>query len=133
MFGRNIPPAMASPTNSYDEISEFAPRCISPTRLGAPAGTKFVHAACGRQHSILVGSNGDMWSAGGNASAQVSGLYLNLEGGKCKLFATPFYTVWSQSVQGSYLFHFDQRPHTRWKEAEGHPSWSGDLLLLVPY
>jgi len=70
MFGRNIPPAMGSPSNSFDEISEFAPRCISPTQLGAPTGTKFVHAACGRQHSILVGSNGDMWSAGGNASGQ---------------------------------------------------------------
>ena len=62
---------MGSPSNAFDEISEFAPRCITPARLGAPAGTKFVHAACGRYHSILVGSNGDMWSAGGNSNGQV--------------------------------------------------------------
>lgn len=40
--------------------------------LGAPRGVVFVHAATGRAHSLLVGSNGDVWSAGTNQHGQVS-------------------------------------------------------------
>ena len=72
MFGRNQPHALGSPSNSFDEISECAPRKVTATSLGAPLGTTLVHAACGRGHSLLVGSNGDMWAAGGNQSGQVS-------------------------------------------------------------
>jgi alpha-tubulin suppressor-like RCC1 family protein len=53
-------------------VSENAPRKLTATDLGAPAGTKFVHAACGRGHSLLVGSNGHVWTAGMNNMGQVS-------------------------------------------------------------
>lgn len=40
--------------------------------LGAEEGTTFVDAAIGRTHSLLVGSNGQVWSAGKNDLGQVS-------------------------------------------------------------
>ena len=52
-------------------VSENAPRHLNPRMLGAPAGTRFVHAATGRGHTLLVGSNGDVWSAGVNTLGQV--------------------------------------------------------------
>ena len=39
--------------------------------LGASKGVTFVHAATGRTHSLLVGNNGDVWSAGSNQHGQV--------------------------------------------------------------
>lgn len=52
-------------------ISENAPHLVRPTDLGAPKGTKFVHAACGRNHTLLVGSDGSVWAAGQNNLGQV--------------------------------------------------------------
>ncbi|KZT36865.1 RCC1/BLIP-II protein [Sistotremastrum suecicum HHB10207 ss-3] len=70
MFGRNTPPAMGLPSNSFGEISECAPRSITARELGAAEGSKFVHAACGRGHSLLVGSGGEVWACGANLSGQ---------------------------------------------------------------
>lgn len=52
-------------------ISENAPRRVAATDLGAPKGTRFVHAACGKNHTLLVGSDGQVWSAGMNNTGQV--------------------------------------------------------------
>lgn len=53
-------------------ISENAPQKWRVHEdLGAPKGTKIVHAACGRNHSLMVGSNGQVWSMGINTLGQV--------------------------------------------------------------
>ena len=69
LFGRNQPAALGVP--GVDAISENAPRSLRATDLGAPPGTVFVNAACGRSHSVLVGSNGRVWTAGLNSLGQV--------------------------------------------------------------
>jgi len=69
VFGRNQPAALGVP--DVDAISENAPRALRATDLGASPGTKFVNAACGRSHSVLVGSNGRVWTAGLNTLGQV--------------------------------------------------------------
>jgi len=56
-------------------ISENAPRLVKASELGAAKGTKFVYAACGRNHTLLVGSDGNVWSAGANNFGQVRSLY----------------------------------------------------------
>ncbi|RDB27916.1 Protein RCC2 [Hypsizygus marmoreus] len=72
LFGRNgfgalgIPPGPAG--DEY--VSENAPMKLLPSELGAEKGTKFVHAACGRNHTLLVGSDGSLWTAGANSLAQ---------------------------------------------------------------
>jgi len=45
---------------------------IRPEDLGCPTGVKFVSAATGRAHTILVASDGACFSAGLNNSGQVS-------------------------------------------------------------
>ncbi|KAI0316141.1 RCC1/BLIP-II [Amylostereum chailletii] len=67
-FGRNQSSALGIPGVEY--VSENAPRKVLPQDVGAPEGTTFVSAACGRGHSILVGSNGRAWSAGANTVGQ---------------------------------------------------------------
>lgn len=52
-------------------VSEQTPRRITPQMLGAPRGVTFVHAGLGRAHTLLVGSNGEVWTAGTNAYGQV--------------------------------------------------------------
>ena len=69
LFGRNQLAALGVP--SVDAISENAPHSVRATDLGAPPGTVFVNAACGRSHSILIGSNGRVWTAGLNSLGQV--------------------------------------------------------------
>ncbi|KAJ7132156.1 RCC1/BLIP-II [Mycena epipterygia] len=69
LFGRNGSCALGMP-NTVDAISENAPRRLTASELGATATTKFVHAACGRNHTLLVGSDGQLWSAGINNLAQ---------------------------------------------------------------
>lgn len=69
LFGRNQPAALGVP--GVDTISENAPRRLRATDLGAPSGTVFVNAACGRSHSVLVGSNGRVWTTGLNSLGQV--------------------------------------------------------------
>lgn len=49
---------------------------VRPSDLGAHGDTKFVHAACGRNHTLLVGSDGSVWSAGVNNVGQVCDLFL---------------------------------------------------------
>lgn len=71
LFGRNGFSALGVPTVEY--ISENAPRLINPSDLGAPSGTRFIHAACGRNHTLLVGSDGTVWAAGQNNLGQVAG------------------------------------------------------------
>ncbi|KAI6149944.1 regulator of chromosome condensation 1/beta-lactamase-inhibitor protein II [Pisolithus tinctorius] len=69
MFGRNGPQCALGVTTA-DSISENTPRRLLPTEIGAKVGTKFVHAACGRSHSLLVDSTGQAWSAGANNFGQ---------------------------------------------------------------
>lgn len=69
LFGRNQPAALGVP--GVDAISENAPRRLRATDLGAPPGTVFLNAACGRSHSVLIGSNGRVWTAGLNSLGQV--------------------------------------------------------------
>jgi alpha-tubulin suppressor-like RCC1 family protein len=77
LFGRNNPSALGIP--NADVISENAPRKLIPADLGAADGTKFVHAACGRNHSLLVGSDGEVWSAGTNNLGQVCASFVRFE------------------------------------------------------
>jgi alpha-tubulin suppressor-like RCC1 family protein len=73
LFGRNGFSCLG--VSGEDYISENAPRMVKASELGAPKGTKFVHAACGRNHTLLVGSNGEVWSAGVNNLGQVRCLF----------------------------------------------------------
>ena len=73
LFGRNQLAALGVP--GVDAISENAPRRLRATDLDAPPGTVFVNAACGRSHSVLVGSNGRVWTAGLNTLGQVRTTY----------------------------------------------------------
>lgn len=67
LFGRNERAVLGAPG---DVISENAPIKVTPQSLGAAAHTKFVHAACGRNHTLLVGSEGQVWSCGVNNMGQ---------------------------------------------------------------
>ncbi|TBU47473.1 RCC1/BLIP-II [Dichomitus squalens] len=68
MFGRNDKSCMG--VTGVDAISENEPRRLTAQELGAPKGARFVHAACGRNHTLLVGSDGQLWSAGQNHAGQ---------------------------------------------------------------
>jgi hypothetical protein len=92
MFGRNASSALG--LSGEDAISEDAPRRVLPTDLGADEGTKFVHAACGRSHSLLVGDDGQVWSAGANNLGQVSHTFSS----RCFLCRL---TGWGMSVRTS--------------------------------
>lgn len=70
MFGRNDKSCLG--VTGVDAISENEPRRVTPQELGASKGTRFVHAGCGRNHTLLVGSDGQLWSAGANNAGQVS-------------------------------------------------------------
>ncbi|KAJ6624924.1 regulator of chromosome condensation 1/beta-lactamase-inhibitor protein II [Mycena sp. CBHHK59/15] len=69
LFGRNGSCALGVP-NTIDAVSENAPRRLTPSELGGLATTKFVDAACGRNHTLLVGSEGQLWTAGINNLGQ---------------------------------------------------------------
>ena len=69
LFGRNGSAALGVPNVEY--LSENAPRMLRPSELGASEGTRFVQAACGRNHTLLVGSDGSLWTAGANSLGQV--------------------------------------------------------------
>ncbi|KZP01402.1 RCC1/BLIP-II protein [Calocera viscosa TUFC12733] len=70
LFGRNASSCLGLPTSTSPSISHRSPRRLLPSELGAPGGTKFTHAAVGRNHSLLVGDDGSVWSAGQNAHGQ---------------------------------------------------------------
>lgn len=69
LFGRNERSVLGAPG---DVISENSPIKLTPQALGASKGTKFVNAACGRSHTLLVGSEGQVWTCGANNMGQVS-------------------------------------------------------------
>lgn len=71
MFGRNDKSCLG--LTDVDAISENEPRRVTAQDLGAPKGTRLVHAGCGKNHTLLVGSEGQLWSAGANQAGQVSG------------------------------------------------------------
>ena len=54
-----------------DQISENAPRKVTVRSLNGRDGGKFVHAATGRNHTLLVTDEGEVWTAGNNALGQV--------------------------------------------------------------
>ena len=88
MFGRNERASLGVAGREY--ISENAPlKLLASTLPGASARTRFVHAACGRNHSLLVGSEGQVWSAGAN----------NL--GQCGHSPSPEVPTWQQ-VKGTF-------------------------------
>jgi len=69
MFGRNERSAMG--VSNVDQISENAPRHLRAASLpGSSPQTRFVQAACGRNHSLLIGSEGQLWTAGINNLGQ---------------------------------------------------------------
>ncbi|KAI0041832.1 RCC1/BLIP-II [Auriscalpium vulgare] len=68
LFGRNQASALGVPNVEW--ISENAPKKLRAVDLGAEKGTTFVSAACGRSHSVLVGSDGRVWAAGANNLGQ---------------------------------------------------------------
>ncbi|EIN06350.1 RCC1/BLIP-II [Punctularia strigosozonata HHB-11173 SS5] len=68
LFGRNQHSALG--ISKLEAVSENAPRKVTAAQLGAAEGTKLVWAACGRGHTILVGSDGNAWSAGLNVNGQ---------------------------------------------------------------
>lgn len=74
LFGRNGSSALGVVDAEY--VSENAPLCLKPTDLGAAPGTKFVYAAGGRNHTLLVGSDGSVWAAGANSLGQVCLIWL---------------------------------------------------------
>lgn len=69
LFGRNGSSCLGVSGEEY--ISENAPRMVKASDFGAAKGTKFVDAACGRNHTLLVGNEGSVWSAGVNNVGQV--------------------------------------------------------------
>ncbi|KAG8870194.1 hypothetical protein FRC20_000247 [Serendipita sp. 405] len=68
LWGRASNSALGLPTTAA--IWEDGPLKIRPIDLGAEQGVKFVHAATGRSHTLLVSSDGNVWTAGSNSSGQ---------------------------------------------------------------
>ncbi|KAF8521621.1 regulator of chromosome condensation 1/beta-lactamase-inhibitor protein II [Hysterangium stoloniferum] len=87
MFGRNTASALGVP--GVDEVSENAPRHLTPQQLKGAKGTTFVHAACGRAHSLLVGSGGELWSVGANQFGQCGHSVAHAEVGSWKMVDGP--------------------------------------------
>ena len=75
------PVARIPPERLISVAPENAPRRVVPQELGAPKSTRFVHAALGRNHTLLVGSEGQVWTAGANHAGQVRVLFVKQEGG----------------------------------------------------
>ncbi|KAJ3997061.1 regulator of chromosome condensation 1/beta-lactamase-inhibitor protein II [Lentinula boryana] len=74
IFGRNgsccLGVTKDASGKAIDAISENAPMKLNPVDFGCNHGTKFVDAACGRNHTLLVGSDGQVWTAGANPLGQ---------------------------------------------------------------
>ena len=75
LFGRNASSCLGVHASAVPVISERTPRKLRPSHLGAPSSAKFVNAACGRAHTLLVDDNGDVWSAGLNTLGQVPSIF----------------------------------------------------------
>ncbi|KAG8854820.1 hypothetical protein FRB96_007349 [Tulasnella sp. 330] len=69
LFGRNSNGCLGV-TSKTAFISETAPRKVTPQKIGSEPGTKFVNAACGRNHTLLLSSDGLVWAAGINNFGQ---------------------------------------------------------------
>ncbi|KAF8318741.1 RCC1/BLIP-II [Clavulina sp. PMI_390] len=67
LFGRNASSCLGVPFSAEPVISEQAPRVLKPATIGA---TKFVNAACGRSHTLLISDDGEVYSAGNNSLGQ---------------------------------------------------------------
>jgi len=98
LFGRNGFSCLGISGEEY--ISENAPRLLKASELGAAKGIKFVYAGCGRNHTLLVGSDGSVWSAGVNNLGQVRSpcpyqLSMN---------SSNIHVVWSFHMSRSYIF-----------------------------
>jgi len=83
IWGRNSYSQLGLDGEQFPVFHTGNPRRITPSSLGAPRGTKFVHAATGRSHTLLVGSNGHIWASGSNSHSQVC-LWVYLEGEHCQ-------------------------------------------------
>ncbi|KAF8075359.1 regulator of chromosome condensation 1/beta-lactamase-inhibitor protein II [Lyophyllum atratum] len=68
LFGRNGFGCLGIAGDEY--VSENAPMRVEPGDVGAGKGVRFVGAACGRNHTLLVGSDGSVWAAGQNNLGQ---------------------------------------------------------------
>ncbi|OCH96269.1 RCC1/BLIP-II protein [Obba rivulosa] len=68
LFGRNERSALGAA--GVEAISENAPKRLTAQKLGASKDTRFIHAACGKNHTLLVGSDGQVWTAGINTNGQ---------------------------------------------------------------
>jgi len=51
-------------------IRRRMPCMLSPSELGAPKCTRFVETVCGRNHTLSIGSDGSLWTAGANNLGQ---------------------------------------------------------------
>lgn len=100
LFGRNAPQALGR-AGKDGVVPETAPRRLTARALGAPPGTRFVHAAVGRSHSLLVGSNGDVWTAGANSHGQVRPLF-DLSGSQVA-FSFLFFLLTQRIVWTTYI------------------------------
>ncbi|KAG9017998.1 hypothetical protein FRB90_012666 [Tulasnella sp. 427] len=71
LFGRNEKGALGVPASSTPAVSETEPIKVTINSLpGATHGSKIVQAACGRSHSLLVASDGQVWASGANNFGQ---------------------------------------------------------------
>ncbi|KAL0571375.1 hypothetical protein V5O48_010591 [Marasmius crinis-equi] len=68
LFGRNTFGCLGVKGVPY--ISENAPMRLRVSDLGGPKNATFVHAAAGRNHTLLVSSDGNVWAAGLNTLGQ---------------------------------------------------------------
>jgi alpha-tubulin suppressor-like RCC1 family protein len=73
LFGRNASSCLGLPASVTPVVSEQSPRAIRPSHIGAGGFiSKFVSAACGRAHTILITDSGNAYSAGINTLGQAS-------------------------------------------------------------
>lgn len=72
LFGRNTSSCLGVPSSTTLAIPEQTPRRLRPFHCGASNNSvKFVNAACGRAHTLLIDNAGDLWTAGLNSLGQV--------------------------------------------------------------
>lgn len=71
LFGRNASSCLGIPSTTDAVISEQEPRTLRPVNVGASDTAKFVSAACGRSHTLLITDDGEVYSAGNNTLGQV--------------------------------------------------------------